>query len=58
MDIKKGEKFSKKNIRRVRPGNGISPRFYQLILNKKSPINISKNEPLKEIIIKKLNLKK
>ena len=57
-DIKRGVKFSKENIKRVRPGNGISPRFYQLILNKKSPINISKYEPLKEIIIKKLNLKK
>ena len=30
-DIKKGEKFSKRNIRRIRPGNGLSPRFLSLI---------------------------
>ncbi len=53
-DIKKGEKFTVHNIRRVRPNNGLDPIYYEKILNKKSPISIKKNEPLKKTIIKKL----
>ena len=45
--IKKGEKFTKDNIRVIRPGHGLAPIFYNKVLNKKSPINIDKNEPLK-----------
>ena len=51
-DIKKGEKFSKNNIRVIRPGYGLAPKYYDQILNKKSPINISKNEPLKSNVLK------
>ena len=51
-DIKKGEKFSKNNIRVIRPGYGLEPKYYNKILNKKSPINIKKNEPLKQILLK------
>jgi pseudaminic acid synthase len=46
-DIKKGERFTKNNIRVVRPGYGLAPKYYDKVLNKKSLINISKNEPLK-----------
>ena len=53
--IKKGEKFTKDNIRVVRPGHGLEPKYYNKILNKKSPINILKNEPLKPNILKSLN---
>ena len=53
-DIKKGEKFSKENIRVIRPGYGLAPKYYNKILNKKSPINILKNEPLKSIVLKNL----
>ena len=35
-DIKKGEKFSKKNIKRIRPGNGLPPIYYDRIIGKKS----------------------
>lgn len=52
--IKKGEKFTKDNIRVIRPGHGLAPIFYDKILNKKSPINIDKNEPLKNLILKKI----
>jgi pseudaminic acid synthase len=51
-DIKKGEKFSKNNIKVIRPGYGLEPKYYNKILNKKSPINIKKNEPLKQILLK------
>ena len=56
-DIKKGDLFSKKNIKRIRPGNGIPPFYYSLILGKKSPKNIDYGEPIKNEVIKKLNLK-
>ena len=53
-DIKKGEKFSKENIRVIRPGYGLAPKYYNKVLNKKSPINILKNEPLKQSILKNI----
>ena len=51
-DIKKGEKFSKDNIRVIRPGYGLAPKYYNKILNKKSPISILKHEALKPTILK------
>ena len=53
-NIKKGEKFTKNNIRVIRPGVGLEPKYYNKILNKKSPFNILKNEPLKHLILKNL----
>ena len=47
-DIKKGEKFSKKNIKIVRPNFGISPIYYDEILGKKSLKNIKKATALKK----------
>ena len=55
-DIKKGEKFSKKNIRRIRPGNGLSPKFYDNLIGKKCPIDITKGEPLRKNIINKISV--
>ncbi len=53
-DIKKGEKFTKKNLRVVRPGIGISSIHYEKILKKKSPQNISFANPITKIILKKI----
>ena len=53
-NIKKGEKFSKNNIRVIRPGYGLAPKYFNKILNKKSPLKISKDEPLKPFILKNL----
>ena len=53
-NIKKGEKFTKDNIRVIRPGYGLDPKYFNKILNKKSYYNISKNEPLKSLILKKI----
>lgn len=50
-DIKKNEKFSKKNIKTFRPELGLSASHYLKILGLKSPFNIKKNSPLS----KKLN---
>ena len=55
-DIKKGEKFTKDNIRVVRPSYGLPPKYYNKILDKKSPLDIKKQEPLKLMILKKLKI--
>ena len=53
-NIKKGEKFTKDNIRVIRPGIGLEPKYYNKVLNKKSPFNILKDEPLKPLLLKNL----
>ena len=52
--LKKGQKFTKNNLKVVRPGHGIEPKYFNKILNKKSPENIDKHEPLKSEILKNL----
>lgn len=47
-DIKKGDKFTKSNIRRIRPGFGLPPKYYDLILKKKAKIKINAGEPIKK----------
>ncbi len=56
QDIKKGEKFTKENVRRIRPSHGLEPKYFEKILNQISPLNISKGEPLPYILINKLKL--
>ena len=55
-DIKKGERFSVKNIKVIRPGFGIRPVYFESILNKKSPFNIKSQMPLNIALLKKLHL--
>ena len=55
-DIKKGEKFSKTNIRVIRPGFGIQPVYYEKLINKKSPSDIKRETPLKKSLLKKLRI--
>lgn len=56
-DIKKGEKFNKRNIRVIRPGFGIQPVYFEKLINKKSPSNIKRETPLKKIFLKRLRIK-
>ncbi|WP_429979901.1 pseudaminic acid synthase [Lysinibacillus irui] len=46
-DIKKGEKFTEDNIKIVRPGYGLEPKFYNYLLNKKAQKDFFSGEPLK-----------
>ena len=55
-DIKKGEKFNKKNIRIIRPGFGLQPIYFEKLINKKSPCNIKRETPLKKSLLKKLRI--
>jgi sialic acid synthase SpsE len=56
-DIKKGQKFNKQNIRVIRPGYGINPLYYFKLINKESPLNFKKYEPLKKNLLKKVGIK-
>ncbi len=46
-DIKKGEKFTKNNIRSIRPYHGLHPKYYDFVLNKKAKKNLYSGDPLK-----------
>jgi sialic acid synthase SpsE len=52
-DIKKGEKFTKKNIKIIRPGFGIQPIYFEKLIDKKSPFNIKGNTRITKSILKK-----
>jgi pseudaminic acid synthase len=56
-NIKKGEKFTKKNIRVIRPGFGIQPVYFEKLINKRSPFDIGSETPLKKSLLKKLGVK-
>lgn len=45
-DISAGESFSENNIRSIRPGFGISPKFYERLLGSTSNRNIKANSPI------------
>jgi pseudaminic acid synthase len=45
-DIKAGEKFSKENLRVIRPGYGLSPKFYHTVLGKTAKADIKFGTPL------------
>ncbi|WP_448649155.1 pseudaminic acid synthase [Pseudomonas corrugata] len=45
-DIAKGERISLKNIRSVRPGYGLAPKYLESVLGKVAVVDIKKNTPL------------
>ena len=47
-DIKLGEKITINNVKSVRPGNGLHPKYYYEILGKKVICDLKKGEPLKK----------
>ena len=51
------EKINKTNIRRIRPGFGLEPKYYEKLIGKKAPFKLIKGEPLKKSLLKKLNIK-
>jgi len=46
-DIDKGEIFTEKNVRSIRPGHGLHPKYLPKILGKKAKINLKKGTPIK-----------
>ena len=55
-NIKKGEKFNITNIRRIRPGHGLPPKYYEKLIGKKAPMNMFSGDPLKKNILRKLKI--
>jgi pseudaminic acid synthase len=45
-DIKEGEFYTKENIRIIRPGDGLAPKYFESILSKKATRAHSKGTPL------------
>jgi len=45
-DIKAGELFTKQNIRVIRPGDGLHPKYYEMIVGQKAAIDYKKGTPL------------
>jgi len=46
-DIKAGEKFTPENIRVIRPGDGLQPKYYEIVLGKTAKYNLTAGTPLK-----------
>ncbi|MBI9014622.1 MAG: pseudaminic acid synthase [Clostridiales bacterium] len=46
-DIKKGETFTKDNIRSIRPGYGLHPKLYNEVLGKNASCDLKRGIPLK-----------
>lgn len=46
-DIKAGDKFTKDNIRAIRPGYGLSPKYYEQILGKRVNRDVKAGTPLR-----------
>ena len=45
-NISKNEKITKKNVRVIRPGFGMKPKFFDKIIGKKASKNIEMGEPI------------
>ena len=52
-NIKKGEKFNKFNIKVVRPGFGLEPKYFSFLLGKKAAKEIKFASPIKLKNVKK-----
>ena len=46
-DIKIGDQFSKNNIKVIRPGDGLSPKFWEKLLKEKATKNYKKGSPIR-----------
>lgn len=45
-NIKKGEKFNKENIRSIRPGYGLHPKYLNIVIGRAAKENLTKGTPL------------
>lgn len=55
-DVKKGEIFSNANLRRIRPGFGVAPKYLEALLGQKAPRDYVRGEPVKESDLKLLGI--
>lgn len=45
-DVKKGELLTSENVRSIRPGNGLAPKYYDDVINCRARCDISRGTPL------------
>ena len=50
-DVKAGEKLTSVNVRAIRPGNGIAPKFYDEVIGKTAKRDIARGTPLSHDLI-------
>ena len=50
-DVKTGEKLTPANVRAIRPGNGIAPKFYDEVIGKTAKRDITRGTPLSHDLI-------
>ena len=50
-DVKAGEKLTPANVRAIRPGNGIAPKFYDEVIGKTAKRDIARGTPLSHDLI-------
>lgn len=46
-DIKKGERLTRENIRRIRPGFGLEPKYFESVLDKHAAVDLERGTALK-----------
>ena len=51
VDVKAGEKVTPANVRAIRPGNGIAPKFYDEVIGKTAKRDIARGTPLAHDLI-------
>lgn len=47
-DIQEGERFTRENIRIIRPGGGVAPKYYEILMGKTAKRKIGYGEPVAE----------
>ena len=45
-ELKAGEKFTEKNVRAIRPGYGLSPKYIDIVFGMRCKRNLKKGMPL------------
>ena len=51
-DIKEGETFNEENIRSIRPGYGLAPKYLKMLLGRKAPKDIERGTPLSWLLLR------
>jgi len=51
-DIKKGEKFTRKNVRSIRPGYGLPPKYIKIVLGEECLMDVELGTPLNRNMFK------
>jgi pseudaminic acid synthase len=50
-DIKKGDSFTNRNVKSIRPGHGLKPKYLKSVIGKKAKQNIKRGTPLKSSLV-------